>query len=202
VNAHFLIGLLLIAFTSAFAQPQIAVLALRADGLPESQTATLSDVLRSEISKTGKFVALERSQMDLILKEQGFQQSGCTDANCAVEVGQLLSVQNMVLGSIGLVGETYTINARLVDVGSGRIIRDITEYQKGKADLLLTETIPAVAQRLCDAEGRAARHAKPLPFIIGGLILAGGGAAAIVLLAPGDADKSAGSTTTLDIPLP
>ena len=56
---------------------------------------------------------VERNQMEEILNEQGFQQSGCTSAECAAEVGALLGVQNMVSGSFGLLGNTYTIDAKL-----------------------------------------------------------------------------------------
>ncbi len=187
--------LLLLAVIPVFAVEQIAVSQLRADGLSESQTATLTDVLRSEISKTHKYTVLERSQMDQVLKEQGFQQSGCTDASCAVEIGKLLSVQYIVLGSIGLVGETYTINARVVDVATGKILKDITEYHNGKPDLLLTQVMPIVAQKLCDTYIQP-RKRHPLPFILGGFVLVGGGATAALLLSH---KKTAEEATSTDV---
>ena len=42
--------------------------------------------------------------MEDILKEQGFQQTGCTSDECVVEVGKIIGVQQMVGGSISKVG--------------------------------------------------------------------------------------------------
>ena len=46
-----------------------------------------------------------------MLKEQGFQQSGCVSSECAVEAGKLLGVDQIVTGSIGKIGSYYTVSA-------------------------------------------------------------------------------------------
>ena len=50
--------------------------------------------------------------MNDILKEQGFQQTGCTDASCAVQAGQLLNVKYMIIGSVDRVGNIYSITLK------------------------------------------------------------------------------------------
>ncbi len=145
-----LIAVLLASLTLASATEQVALLPLKSTGVSETDAATFTDVLRTEIVKSGRFTILERSQMDQILKEQGFQVSGaCTDASCAVEMGQLLAVNYMALGSVGLVGKTYTLNVRLVDVGTGKIVKDVTQYNRGEIDELLTKILPQVATEIC-----------------------------------------------------
>ena len=47
------------------------------------------------------------------------QQSGCTTDECAAEVGQLLGAQFMISGSIGKLGDTFTIDAKMVSVTTG-----------------------------------------------------------------------------------
>jgi len=47
-------------------------------GLSKQETVTLGNRLRSMLVKTNAFIVLERGQMDDILDEQGFQQTGCT----------------------------------------------------------------------------------------------------------------------------
>ena len=37
---------------------------------------------------------IEREMMEEIIKEQGFQQSGCSTDECMVEVGKLIGVEN------------------------------------------------------------------------------------------------------------
>ena len=54
--------------------------------------------------------------MGEVLKEQGFQQSCCTSNECVVEVGQLLGVQQMISGSIGKVGDIFTVSVRIIDI--------------------------------------------------------------------------------------
>ena len=78
----------------------LAVLDLDADAITPAEARTLTNKLRNELLKTGKYNVLERSKMEEILKEQGFQQSGCVSTQCAVEAGQLLGVTHIAAGSI------------------------------------------------------------------------------------------------------
>ena len=111
----FLVTLLLIS--NLFSQPEqmrIAILDLQPVGVSELTAKTVSDLLRTELFKTKLFLVIERQQMDTILKEQGFQQMGCTETECAVQVGKLLSAHKELLGTVNKLGETFIINARIV----------------------------------------------------------------------------------------
>ena len=81
-------------------KPNIAVLDFEALAIKKMEAVTLTEKLRGELVKTRKFTVIERGQMDEILKEQEFQMSGCTSQECVVEVGQLLNVQQMMIGSV------------------------------------------------------------------------------------------------------
>ena len=94
---------LLLFIGLAFTQDvTIAVLDFDGDGVSQSETRTLTNRLRDEMFNTGIYIVLERGKMDEVLKEQGFQQTGCVTSECAVEVGNMLGVQQMIGGSIGL----------------------------------------------------------------------------------------------------
>ena len=80
---------------------------------------------------------VEQGAMGQILQEQDFQLAGCTSDECAVEVGQLLGVTQMLAGSIGKVGSTYSIDLRIIDVESGTIIQSVTHDCGGAIDDLL-----------------------------------------------------------------
>lgn len=118
-------------------KPQIAVLNLESRGVDENETATLSDRLRNELVKTEAFVVVDREYMDRTLAEQGFQMTGCTLQQCAVEAGQILNVRKIVIGSIGKVGGTYAINIHLIDVASGRMEQSFKQDHRGRIDGLL-----------------------------------------------------------------
>lgn len=135
------------------AQKMIALADLSAQGVDPSASSIISDRLRNDLFAVGHFTVIERSQMEQILKEQGFQQSGgCTSDACAVEVGQLLGVQYIAVGSVGLLGKTYTINVRMIDVKTGKIVRIATEDCKCEIDDLLKKSVPNIARQLSQAQ--------------------------------------------------
>ena len=95
---------------------------------------------------------MERSQMDKILKEQAFQSSGnCDQSECAVEIGKLLSVDRMIVGSVGRIGDLYTVQARILDVQTGEIVFSANQDHEGKIEGLLSKALPLLARRLADA---------------------------------------------------
>jgi PBP1b-binding outer membrane lipoprotein LpoB len=128
----------------------IAVLDLEPrGGLSADEILSISDRLRGELLATGKYTVIERAQMDAILKEQGFQQTGvCSDASCIVQVGQLLAVHKMVGGSIGKVGKAYSINLKIIDVQSGKIERQVSDDIKCSKEELVSFHIRNVARKM------------------------------------------------------
>ncbi len=116
----------------------VALLEFEGRGISQLEAKTLTDRLMSEMVNTDAVIMVERNQMDEILNEQGFQQSGCTSSECAAEVGALLGVQNMVSGSFGKLGNSYTIDAKMFSVETGATIRTVSKTYKGAVDNLLT----------------------------------------------------------------
>jgi|GEM_PF-3579936 TolB-like protein len=126
----------------------VAVLPFDAAGISSEEASILSDRLSSEIYKTGAFIVVERSKMEEVLNEQGFQQSGCVSSECAVEVGAMLGVQSMVVGSVGKFGSLFTVSVRLVDVGSGEVKAQVSKDISGSIETLLLKTMKEIAAEL------------------------------------------------------
>ncbi|MFQ6678818.1 MAG: CsgG/HfaB family protein [Fidelibacterota bacterium] len=120
-------------------KPTIAILDFEARGVSPQEVQTLSERMRTEIGNTNAVRLIERKAVDKIMEEQGFQQTGCTTDECASEVGQLLGVQYMISGAIGLMGKTYTIDAKMFSVETGETIRTKSVSHKGDISGLLTE---------------------------------------------------------------
>ena len=59
-----------------------------------------ADELVTQLFKTGKFSVVEREQINTILAEQDFGQSGRVNPTQAAEIGKILGVQVIVMGSI------------------------------------------------------------------------------------------------------
>jgi curli biogenesis system outer membrane secretion channel CsgG len=176
--------------------PTLAVNNLEPHGLSESEALTLSDVFRSRLMETKKFKVMERSEMETILKEQAFQQSGaCTEEACIVEMGQLLGIEQVIAGSIGKVGKAYSINIRVISVRSGEIIKSVTHSYTGPIENLLTTEMTVVAKKVAGIqtmfEPRVEKKAAKKPannlrrnVIIGSVaaVAVGGGAVTLLLI--------------------
>jgi curli biogenesis system outer membrane secretion channel CsgG len=101
------------------------------------QTAT--DILITELVKSGKFIVVERDKMDKLLEEQKLGQSGAINPATAARVGKILGLNAIVTGSIsqfGLKSEgkdflisqskqqivECTVDIRVVDTETGQVL--------------------------------------------------------------------------------
>jgi len=156
------------AFTVSAEAVSIAVMDLQALGVDSASALIVSDRLRNELFKTGLFMVVERKQMKIILEEQGFQESNCSSDECMIKSGKILGVQSMVSGTIGKIGRTYTISARLIEVGSGRITRTASTDCQCEIDDILSRSTSAIARQLAElpaagASGLASVQPAPVP---------------------------------------
>ncbi|HRS52652.1 MAG TPA: SUMF1/EgtB/PvdO family nonheme iron enzyme [Candidatus Marinimicrobia bacterium] len=141
----FIIGLL--TFVMFNAQVKIAVIDFEGKNVPKTDASALTDRLRAELFRTGKFLVLEREKMDAILKEQQFQLSGCTSDACVIEAGELLAVEQVVSGSVSKVGQTYSVTARLISIEKGNLLGVGTCDLKGDISDVIT-CLNEVAEQL------------------------------------------------------
>jgi hypothetical protein len=100
---------------------RIAVLEITTKNAPKSYGQIVRDVLEISLHKTGAFEVLERNQIDKILKEQGFQMTGCTDTSCAVQIGKMLSADLVVIGTMTKITK-FTLMIKFVGVRGGSIV--------------------------------------------------------------------------------
>lgn len=137
--------LIIITTSLCSAQTAISVLDFNANGISTTEASILTDRFRAELVQLKEYSVIERASMEEVLKEQGFQQSGCVTDECVVEVGQMLGAQQMVGGSIGRLGNVFTITARVIDVQSGEIIKVTTYDHEGDIGSLLKTGMRQVA---------------------------------------------------------
>ena len=158
VTLSFLLSSLLYSQDS---RQTVAVIDFDASGISQLEATSLTNRFRTAVGDVGAMRLVERGKMEEVLQEQGFQLTGCTSIvarnllplyfeECAVEVGQLLGVQNMIGGSIGRVGETFTIDVRMISVQSGISLMTKQKTYAGEIDGLTIE-IEVLAYELYDA---------------------------------------------------
>jgi hypothetical protein len=199
---------------SAFAQEKkeynIAVLDLDANGVSPAEAKSLSNNMRVQIirvinSKEFKkktpvvYTIVERSQMDKIFDEFNIQNTGCTDVSCAIELGKILNVERIIIGSAGLVGATYTINVSIVDVETAKVLK-VADYQfRGESDNLLNSGIPDVVNQLM-LDKRRQSH-KTL-YLFGGAIITAGIIGLVLSSSSKDKGGTAAQTGTVAFTIP
>lgn len=93
----------------------VAVMKFNANDCPASLSRALADMIAGKLYHSELFVLLERSEMDLIIREQGYADMSCSDSRCAAHIGRLLSVEKMIFGSVSRL-DTHRIEIRVIDV--------------------------------------------------------------------------------------
>jgi curli biogenesis system outer membrane secretion channel CsgG len=100
---------------------------------------TATDILITELVKTGKFIVVERDKMNKILEEQKLGQSGAIDPATAAQVGKVLGLNAILTGSVSqfgvkkegkdfIISESKqqivecTVDIRAVDAETGQVL--------------------------------------------------------------------------------
>ena len=122
----------------------------------------VSEQLRYEIVQKKRFRVVERAQMETVLKEQGFQQSGCTSEACAVEAGQLLGVRYMVVGSLGTAGSYTMLSIRMVDVGTGEVVASTIAKSSNVNALVKRDAAVAITDLVAGFDEKVNGIARPV----------------------------------------
>jgi len=98
-----------------------------------------SDILITELVKSGKFMVIERDRLSKLMDEQKLQTSGGLDSAIAVKLGKILGLEAVVIGSVSQFGvktegsdylikqnkrqvAEVTVEIRVVDVETGQIL--------------------------------------------------------------------------------
>jgi len=152
---------------AALPLPKAAIYPLAQIGTDSSSAQVLTEALAMEVLRTGQARVMERSQIQAILAEQGFTQSGACSANeCAVEIGRLLGVDRMVVGSLGKVDDVVVLNARLIDMSTGEVLSVASRRTRNGVAGLLGADVTAIAQELMSEKSiPLARSTPVLPSV-------------------------------------
>ncbi len=153
-----LVGCLAVPGTvSAEIEPQqqepitVGVIDLDVNNVDVGEARAVSERLRTWLGRTGVFQVIERNQMDTIMEELGFQYSGaCNTDECVVQVGQMLGATKMIAGSISMVGTLYSLQVRIVDIGTSRIEHTSFRDEEGGMTAVLRDATQFVANQLAD----------------------------------------------------
>ncbi len=132
-------------------KPILGFTVLQPNGVEYSEALYYSNMLREAIDNTGVYQCLQLSDVSMQLNEQGLPEI-CTDAHFAVSAGQIVGADFFGFGAVGSIGKTFIISMQIVEVRTGKIIRDISEFHKGKKSVFEQKIIPLFAMKLSGIE--------------------------------------------------
>jgi curli biogenesis system outer membrane secretion channel CsgG len=102
------------------------------DAALEPLAQGLAQMLISDLSTVGRVQVVERAKLQELLKEQKLAGDGRVDARTAARIGKLLGARYLVLGSYFDLMKQMRIDARLVEVETGKVLASVG--QAGSAD--------------------------------------------------------------------
>ena len=103
---------------------RIAVLPFQVIGGKGSSSGRIvSERLMGPLTTEGSVEVVERAMLDGVMREQQLQFSGVADARSVKELGKILNVDALVMGTvIALKDDRVEINARLIDAESAKVL--------------------------------------------------------------------------------
>jgi len=69
-------------------------------GISPEESAVVTELLRQELFSCGAGRIVDKGAMKRVMAEQAFQQTGCTELECAVKLGRLLKAEYIVTGAL------------------------------------------------------------------------------------------------------
>lgn len=164
--------------------PTLAVLYFQYTGSDrELQTlrSGLAQMLISDLASIPEIHVVEREQLDALLREQRLSQTRAFDSVTATRVGKLLGARFLVMGSYFELKDSMRVDARVVEVETGRVVRGAGS--RGSSDdfwSLERDLATKICQGLASALPVTMPRRAPPPKLPASVVaLLGGGLAAL-----------------------
>ena len=153
VSLILLLGFFLSLFSfpnswAASGKTRVAVIDFEQKAFQEFQGKQIGEIVAewiiTALANTGRFEVVERAQLQKVMKEQQLGMSGMINQETAAKVGELLGVKVIITGAVIQIGNTYEVNARLISVEDGSIIK--AERVRGAGLDGVEQTMVSLAQ--------------------------------------------------------
>lgn len=97
----------------------------------------IADTLLTDLARSSKLNLVERNEIRQTFQELKLQSTGLTEPKQVQKIGKLLSADGLIVGSYLQRGTTLTINARLLDVRTGKLASGGSANVSGTSENLL-----------------------------------------------------------------
>ena len=89
------------------------------------------ELLKSELQNTKALIMVDQNQIDEVILEKNYQNSECKSQDCGIEIGKLIGIKNIIVGSLNQVADTCKIQAQLVNVIEGETEKSVEKTHIG-----------------------------------------------------------------------
>lgn len=168
--------LVMVFFFLAFAvssqsKPMIAVLPFGSIEVPEHVSKIISQLFETHLVNTKAYEVLSQNERDQILSAQAMSLSGCSDEACAIELGKILSAEQVIIGTVASLGTKYIINAKIIDVTTSKTlaadmisadsVEGLDTACRSLAGSLVSKALPGTAEQIAAAQPPAIKEPAP-----------------------------------------
>jgi len=116
--------------------PKIAVWDLAPRNTPDTHAQELTSILVSEISKLKKYEVYSQDNVRALAGWAAERMKlGCTDTQCLTALGQM-DIAKLIAGSVGKIGNTYSISLNLFDTQKAKAENAISEFCRTEDELI------------------------------------------------------------------
>ena len=99
--------------------PRVAVIPFSSVGVVGQDAQSVSLLFETSLQQTKAFTLIEMVETEKILDAQKYSLRGVVDESQAVEIGRLLSVDQIVVGTVGKVDALYYLAVKIINVETG-----------------------------------------------------------------------------------
>lgn len=133
------------------AAPKVSLLVMPLEalaGVEPDLARQLTTVLVAEASRVhGVTVQSYREIQGALSQEQLKQAMGCDSASCAAELAGALNTDQIIIGSLGYVGQSFMLSLSRITAGGQTVGRTITRYPRTDEEALM-DGVPEVVREL------------------------------------------------------
>ena len=133
------------------AKPTVAVFSFEQEGLQQEDYEMFMELLKSELQNTKALIMVDQNQIDEVILEKNYQNSECKSQDCGIEIGKLIGIKNIIVGSLNQVADTCKIQAQLVNVIEGETEKSVEKTHIGDINEILPK-IEIAAWELANLE--------------------------------------------------
>ena len=133
--------ILLLFFSSIYGQisrydakPTLAVFNFEGKAISDDNMTLLLDTLISELYKTNAFIMVEEHQMNEIILEQKYDNLDCRDQGCGIEIGMILGIKNIIIGTFEQIADSTIMKASMIHVKNRETKKSVNKALQGELE--------------------------------------------------------------------